>query len=214
MISFSTERRDSKETAAMLFQKHFRSRRGSIENGGKVSSMSRNDGTNQSRSFVNEYNQAPVVLQEQSPGMNAFIAKDNLIQRGVTTVQSGHLSNEYGVAIRGQEAAQVQQDCVKFEMNIEDHSSLGTAAKEEVMSEFPKSRNTMTDNCSQLRQERQNNCSEAYSTSLPVASNNLALPSGSAACQRRNSRSPEPVVAIHPSSLKVPPNNQKLEWNF
>ncbi|CAB3992237.1 Myosin-M heavy chain [Paramuricea clavata] len=206
--NFSTEQNTSKETANILFQKYFRSRRDSVdsENSGKVSPIPRNTEVNLTRSFVDESSQAPQrqafnTFREQSyvrksnHEIPATISRNSPVSRVSNNVlPSEQLSNEYTEANYGQSLVKPG--------GIENYSGLRTVSNDELRNNFNQSTQLWetTDNASPkrvLERTVSSNSGAIYSSSLQTTPNNLASPNTS--FQKRNSRSPEPLVAIHPS---------------
>ena len=210
--NFSTEQNSPKETANILFQKYFRSRRGSADSeiSGKVSPNSGNNENNPTRTFIDGFSQVPQrqssdILRAQSyvrQNTHEITTRNSVNRLTNSTIPSEQLPNEYVENKLQHGHSQLGRG------GVEGRSDLRNVPQDEARNHCNASiqlRGSPSNFTREKLQERtvSRDSSQIYSSSSPKTTNNLTPPS--TPFQKRNSRSPEPVLAVHPF-INLPSN--------
>ena len=178
--NFPTEQNTPKETADILFQKYFRSRRGSseIQTSGKISPNPVLTDSNLARDFIGGSCQVPLQTPEVSRTQSQFRQNAHEVPTASLRNSSSELSSaESWSDLRNSPRNEVRNN---FNESIQARGAANNFTREQI-------------------QER----SVGPDNNFPTTTNNLTPPNSP--FQKRNNRSPEPVVAIHPS-INVPNN--------
>lgn len=196
------EQSSPKETANILFQKHFRRRRGSYDS--EISAQRSNSGNNENnvtRSFIDKPFQEPqrqTVSELSYFGQNTYdtpVPNSKSLMTTNNTIPSVQLPDEYVETKSDQEQLQINRS------SLYGYSDYPKVEQRNRFNEPVHLQNVSSSFTHEQLQEGivSGDTRDMFPCNSQITANNL-VPQNMV-FQKRNSRSPEPIVAVHPSGM-------------